>query len=196
MHTRCDQKALPCKHWIKGSVTLSCEASAEDFSQSTEAISYKKETATYFRSPRSGPFYSSWKTLSPARHESQRHTFSSGLRTFQLPSKQFNDRIITMMNTRIMNSTSSIIHNISPLLWLLFWTRVHQQRLAIFQMKFYCYVFLCCGYVTDLWIFNVYTASYEYRSLFSGGATWLRKRVGQEVENGDESFTPFCWTSQ
>ena len=80
----------------------------------------KKETATYFRGPRSGLFYSSWKALSPARHESQRHTFSSGLRTFQLPSKQFNHRIITMMNTRIMNSMSSIIHNISPLLWFLF----------------------------------------------------------------------------
>ena len=64
--------------------------------------------------------YSPWKTLSPARHESQRQTFSSGLRTFQLPSKQFNHRIITMMNTRIMNSMSSIIHNISPLLWFLF----------------------------------------------------------------------------
>ena len=32
----------PCKHWIKGSVTLSYIASAEDFSQSTGAISYKK----------------------------------------------------------------------------------------------------------------------------------------------------------
>ena len=35
--------------------TLSYEASAEDFSQSTEAISYKKEAATCFRDPRSGP---------------------------------------------------------------------------------------------------------------------------------------------
>ena len=55
-HTRCDQKALPCKHWIKGSVTLFYEPSAKDFSHSTEAILYKKQTATYFRGPRSGSF--------------------------------------------------------------------------------------------------------------------------------------------
>ena len=55
-HTSCDQKALPCKHWIKGSVTLFYEPFAKDFSQSTEAILYKKQTATYFRGPRSGSF--------------------------------------------------------------------------------------------------------------------------------------------
>ena len=31
-----------------------------------------------------------------------------------------------------------------------------------------------------------------------GGVTRLRKRVGQEIvlENGDQSFTPFCWSFQ
>ena len=95
MHTRCDQNALSCKHWIKGSVTLFYEASAENFSQSTGAISCKKETATYFGGPRRGPFLlfmkdtprdllmkdspsCSWKTLSPA-HERHSHLHNISL---------------------------------------------------------------------------------------------------------------------
>ena len=45
-----------------------------------------------------------------------------------------------MMNTRIMNSMSSIIQNIFLLLWLLFKKELISS-LAIFQMFFFCYVY-------------------------------------------------------
>ena len=50
-HTRCDQKALPCKHWIKGSVTLSYEASAEDFSTSFPGFSPTRSMGAGRREP-------------------------------------------------------------------------------------------------------------------------------------------------
>ena len=151
-HTRCDQKALPCKHWIKGSVTPSYEVLPRISLNLLRRYHTKNKQQRTFEALVVGLFYSSWKTLSPARHESQRHTFSSGQQTFQLPSKQFNHRIITMMNTRIMNSMSSIIHNLSPLLRFLFQQEFISSAWLSFKWRFIA-VFFCylCKFLMFIW---------------------------------------------